>query len=250
MINKSLTKRIATSSIAVFAVMLIGGIVFETSAQRDPFAKPGWARTRDPRTGPGPGSKPAAGPAVNLGLPPIESRIEYYKKVRESAALNGQTLPKVTTVLSLSEMAVTGIFKTPRGYAAMVEATPIKLSYTIYPGEKFFDGQLVAVEENRLVFRRVTKMSNGKFVSSVENKPLRKYSDREQLQGTAPAGSDVASNEAAQGSPTSVASSIVKPAEPIVSPLDEMNNQSTKVSEVPKSSKSKSKPVKVAKKSK
>jgi hypothetical protein len=50
-------------------------------------------------------------------------------------------------------MSVTGIFKTPRGYAAMVEAAPIKLSYTIYPGEKFFDGQLVAVEENRLVFR-------------------------------------------------------------------------------------------------
>ena len=40
----------------------------------------------------------------------------------------------------------------------MVEATPIKLSYTIYPGEKFFDGQLVAVEENRLVFRKVTKV--------------------------------------------------------------------------------------------
>ncbi|MBN8105900.1 hypothetical protein, partial [Vibrio vulnificus] len=77
----------------------------------------------------------------------------------------------------LSELAVTGIFKTPRGYAAMVEATPIKLSYTIYPGDRFFDGQLVAVEENRLVFRKVTKMSNGKFVASVENKPLRKYTE-------------------------------------------------------------------------
>ena len=87
-------------------------------------------------------------------------------------------------------MAVTGIFRTPRGYAAMVEATPIKLSYTIYPGEKFFDGQLVAVEENRLVFRRVTKMSNGKFVASVENKTLRQYSTQETVQGTAPVQSD------------------------------------------------------------
>ena len=57
----------------------------------------------------------------------------------------------------------------------MVEATPIKLSYTIYPGEKFFDGQLVAVEENRLIFRKVTKTSEGKFVASVENKPLRQF---------------------------------------------------------------------------
>src|SRR4029079_9283981 len=89
---------------------------------------------------------------------------------------NGSPLPKVTSVLTLDEMAVTGIFKTPRGYAAMVEATPIKLSYAIYPGEKFFDGQLVAVEENRLVFRKVTKVGEGKFVASVEHKALRAYS--------------------------------------------------------------------------
>ena len=63
----------------------------------------------------------------------------------------------MTSVLTLNEMAVTGIFRTPRGYAAIVEATPLRLSYTIYPGEKFFDGQLVAVEENRLVFRRVVR---------------------------------------------------------------------------------------------
>ena len=38
-----------------------------------------------------------------------------------------------------------------RGFAAMVEATPFnpKLSYVIYPGESFFDGQLVAIEEAR-----------------------------------------------------------------------------------------------------
>lgn len=68
----------------------------------------------------------------------------------------------------------------------MVEATPIKLSYTIYPGEKFFDGQLVAVEENRLVFRKVTKTAPNKFVASVENKPLQQYSMKSQVEGTAP----------------------------------------------------------------
>jgi hypothetical protein len=55
----------------------------------------------------------------------------------------------------------------------MVEATPIKLSYVIYPGEKFYDGQLVAIEENRLVFRRETVWSNGKRDTAVETKPLR-----------------------------------------------------------------------------
>ena len=103
-------------------------------------------------------------------MPTIEQRIEFFKRLRETAAMNNQPLPKVTSVLTLNEMAVTGIFKTPRGYAAMVEAVPIKLTYTIYPGEKFFDGQLVAVEENRLVFRKVTKMGQNKFVASLRTK--------------------------------------------------------------------------------
>ena len=63
--------------------------------------------------------------------------------------------PKPTTALMLSEVQVTGIFRTPRGWSAMVEATPLSPNfYVIYPGENFFDGQLVAIEEGRLVFRR------------------------------------------------------------------------------------------------
>jgi hypothetical protein len=139
---------------------------------------------------------------------------------REAAAAAGNPLPKVTSVLTLSEITVTGIFKTQRGYAAMVEATPIKLSYTIYPGERFFDGQLVAVEENRLVFRKVTKMSNGRFVASVENKPLRQYSSRAQIQGTAPMGSESAgSTQPAPTAGEAVATG------PIVSHLEQMSRQ-------------------------
>src|ERR687893_156612 len=82
--------------------------------------------------------------------------------------------PKPTTALLLGEMQITGIFRTPRGYAAMVEATPIKLSYVIYPGERFFDGQLVAIEEGRLVFRRERRWSDGRRETSVETKALRK----------------------------------------------------------------------------
>jgi len=143
-------------------------------------------------------------------------------------------------------MAVTGIFKTPRGYAAMVEATPIKLSYTIYPGEKFFDGQLVAVEENRLVFRKVTKTGEGKFVASVENKPLKQYSMKAQVEGTAPAQSDRPA-EVAQNQPAAATEKAAKPASnPFLSPLDEMNNQPVKT-ETDKPKKGTKKPVKVAK---
>ena len=243
MINIEKTLRLLSIGIAAAAFLLISGGSFETQAQgRDPFAKPGWARQRDPR---GAGAT-NAGPPAELGAPAIQQRIDYYKRLRESAAASGQPIPKVTSVLTLNELAVTGIFRTPRGYAAMVEATPIKLTYTVYPGERFFDGQLVAVEENRLVFRRVTKMSTGKFVSSVENKALRQYSDRETIQGTAPAESEMASKNPAPQ--PAAAGPDGKPLAPvkIVSPLDEMNKQVPGDKDTEKSKKDAKKPVKVA----
>ena len=166
------------------------------------------------------------GPIV-VTPPVIEARINYYKRLREEAAAGGMELPKVTSVLTLEEMSVTGIFRTPRGYAAMVEAKPIKLSYTIYPGEKFFDGQLVAIEENRLVFRKVTKMSNGKFISSVENKALRQYSVQETVQGTAPVTPTSGVTETATTETPVQTENKDKKTEPsvIVSPVDEMNKQ-------------------------
>ena len=96
-------------------------------------------------------------------LPPtIQERIESYK-AQKLAAMNARMpAPKPTTALLLSEIQVVGISRTPRGYAAMVEATPIKLTYVIYPGEPFYDGQLVAIEDTRLVFRHETVFTDGR----------------------------------------------------------------------------------------
>ena len=266
MINKSTIKRFACLAAITAALVLVGGSFSEAQAQRDPFKKAGWAIPKKPVT-PTTGKTSKAGPtvAVNYGPPTIEARIEYYKRLREAAVANGAMPPKVTSVLTLNEMAVTGIFKTPRGWAAMVEATPIKLSYTIYPGEKFFDGQLIAVEDNRLVFRKVTKVADGKFVASVENKPLRQYTMKAQVEGTAP--TQPADNQTEVAKPPSSdknaaadkpvtpdkpTAKAVKPgSNPFLSPLDEMNNQTGK----PDSGKDKAKkgdkkpPVKVAKNS-
>jgi hypothetical protein len=106
-------------------------------------------------------------------IPTIQERINQYK-AQKAAAMNARMpAPKPTTALLLSEIQVIGISRSPRGYAAIVEATPIKLSYVIYPGEPFFDGQLVAIEDNRLVFRRETVFTDGRRERSVEYKPLR-----------------------------------------------------------------------------
>jgi len=215
----SKVSRVFGLSLAAFGIILVGGSIKAAAQGRDPFEKPGYAR---PKSVVKPGTRlDKDGKPINedWSVPSIDQRIDYYKRVRAAAAANNAAIPKVTSVLTLNEMALMGIFRTPRGYAAMVEATPIKLSYTIYPGEKFFDGQLVAVEENNLVFRRVTKMGKDKFVSSVMNMPLRKYSDRQQIEGTAPTDS-MASTQSAASSMQGE-----KPAapKPIVSPVDEMN---------------------------
>jgi len=106
-------------------------------------------------------------------VPPIQARIDAYKAQKQAAMNTQQAAPKATTALTLSEVQVIGIFRTPRGYAAMVEATPINLSYVVYPGERFYDGMLVAIEETRLVFRRQTRWTDGHTEVAVETKPLR-----------------------------------------------------------------------------
>jgi hypothetical protein len=110
----------------------------------------------------------------NLVTPPsIQERIQQYKAQKQAAMSARVAAPKPTTAFLLSEVQVIGISRSPRGYAAIVEATPIKLAYVIYPGERFYDGQLVAIEDNRLVFRRETVFSDGRRDVAVELKPLR-----------------------------------------------------------------------------
>src|SRR2546430_9939903 len=118
---------------------------------------------------------------TKLEPPSIQVRIERYRAQKMSAAAAHVAPPKPTTALMLNEIQVNGIFRTPRGWAAMVEAMPIKLSYVIYPGETFFDGQLVAIEESRLVFRRDTVWTDGHKDKSVEVKPLRQPSPVEAM---------------------------------------------------------------------
>lgn len=274
MMNKSKITRFLNLSIAAAAFLLIAGHFSTANAQRDPFEKPGWAKPRSASpagnsspNGAKKAEKPKPPPPAPVAPPAIQERINYYKQLRETAVLNNQPIPKVTSVLTLDEMAVTGIFRTPRGYAAMVEARPIKLSYTIYPGEKFFDGQLVAIEENKLVFRKVTKWSDGKtsrFVSSEESKALRQYTTEQEVNGTAPvetsttAKTEPANAPAGNTQPVNTAENTqpqmpktVSPG-PVVSPLDEMMRQPAAAPDAAKSPADKKgkrtdkKPVKVA----
>ncbi len=131
-------------------------------ARRDPFVKykPALKRKVEKKV------------AAPVSVPDIQARINKYKAQKLAAMNLQQAAPKPTTALLLSEVKVIGIFRTPRGYAAMVEATPIKLSYVVYPGEQFYDGMLVAIEEARLVFRKQTRWTDGRTEVVVETKAL------------------------------------------------------------------------------
>ena len=117
--------------------------------------------------------------------PTIQERIESYK-AQKLAAMNARMpAPKPTTALLLNEIQVVGISRTPRGYAAIIEATPIKLTYVIYPGEPFYDGQLVAIEDTRLVFRHETVFTDGRRERSVQVKNLRQVNPVNSMSTTA-----------------------------------------------------------------
>ena len=159
-------KMIRFALLVAFTFAIVGAVQAQKASTsyrgtaRDPFVA--W---RPPK------KKEKVGPTI-VAPPAIQARIDAYK-AQKLAAMNMQLpAPKATTALLLSEMQLTGIFRTPRGYAAMVEATPIKLSFVIYPGEKFYDGMLVAIEENRLVCRKETRWSDGRRELGVEFKPL------------------------------------------------------------------------------
>jgi len=164
-----------------FAVLLVAsgltvsGAVMTANGQDKPEAKPATTRSggRDPFKRYEPPRAPAVKKSSVVLVPSIQQRIEQYKAQKQTAMMARIAAPKPTTAFLLSEVQVVGISRSPRGYAAIVEATPIKLAYVIYPGEKFYDGQLVAIEDNRLVFRRETVFTNGKRERSVELKPLR-----------------------------------------------------------------------------
>lgn len=196
--------KLSLAALAVATTLTASPVIVraqETEKAEKPAAPAKQARKggRDPFKRYEPTIKPLK--ALKLEPPPIQVRIERYRAQKAAAAAAHVTPPKPTTALLLSEMQVTGIFRTPRGRAAMIEATPIKLSYVIYPGEAFFDGQLVAIEENQLTFRRDIVWVDGRREKSTEVKPLRKPSPVEDMTAQAAPANATASEAAKPSTP-------------------------------------------------
>ena len=179
----------ALSGLAISVSLLAGGLMAQDKAPakttqapkpaRDPFAPAPWQKRANPKPvvvpkmTPKVAAKPTPPPPSLVKAPEIQDRVNYYKEQKRAYVAEGKMPPKPTTVFLIDEIEVSGIFRTPRGYAAMIHAKPIKLSYVIYPGEKLFDGQLVAIDEDHLVFRHHREWSDGRSEDRVERKSLR-----------------------------------------------------------------------------
>lgn len=175
--TKKSIRRLA-GAVLTAAMIAVSGLALTAMAQEtEPPAKKPAKRTvssgRDPFRKYEPSRAVVKNAREESPIPSIQERITNYKAQKVAAMNARMPAPKPTTALLLSEIQIIGISKSPRGYAAIVEATPIKLTYVIYPGEPFFDGQLVAIEDTRLVFRRETVFADGRRERSVEYKSLR-----------------------------------------------------------------------------
>lgn len=177
--KKTSNVQFAASLLGV-VILVTGGLVLTAVAQetketqpQKPATKRVFSGGRDPFRKYEPPRPTMKRIANQSPIPSIQERINSYKEQKAAAMQARMPAPKPTTALLLSEIQVIGISRSPRGYAAIVQATPINLSYVIYPGESFYDGQLVAIEDNRLVFRRETVFLDGRRERAVEYKPLR-----------------------------------------------------------------------------
>jgi hypothetical protein len=164
------------SAVVIITSAFATGVAQETETEKPVVTTKRTAGGRDPFRKYEPPLPVVKKKEEQSAIPTIQDRISQYKAQKVAAMTARMPAPKPTTALLLSEIQVIGISRSPRGYAAIIEATPIKLSYVIYPGEPFFDGQLVAIEDNRLVFRRETVFTNGRRERTVEYKPLRQPS--------------------------------------------------------------------------
>jgi hypothetical protein len=188
----------------IFMIAVAGGSLLTVQAQEtkksEPVVKKSGKAGRDVFAKYVVPAPVAAKAKSGLVVPPsIEARIDRYR-AQKVAAMNAHVAaPKPTTALLVSEIQVVGISRTPRGYAAIIEATPIKLSYVIYPGERLYDGQLVAIEDQRLVFRHETLWTDGRREEGVQTKALRQPNPVEAMSATKAASANTPAVPAVEG---------------------------------------------------
>lgn len=118
------------------AVVLSGWLAAPVAAQRDAASEE---------------TPPAAGYTYEAGnrRDPFVSLLDARRSSREQ-----QPRPPGIPGLLIDEIRVSGIFVTSRGTVAQVRAGDRDESYLLRPGDRLFDGEVIAVLDGEVVFRQ------------------------------------------------------------------------------------------------
>lgn len=63
--------------------------------------------------------------------------------------------PEGAAGLLIDEIDITGIFKTSKGFVAQVQAQNEKKSFLLRPGDQVYDGDVLRIDTNEIVFRQI-----------------------------------------------------------------------------------------------
>jgi Tfp pilus assembly protein PilP len=72
----------------------------------------------------------------------------------EPRQIRGPRPPGVAGLL-IDEIDVTGIFETSKGFVAQIQAQNQKKSYLLREGQAVYDGDVLRIEKNQVVFRQI-----------------------------------------------------------------------------------------------
>jgi hypothetical protein len=59
--------------------------------------------------------------------------------------------------LLIDEIALTGIFRTPKGFVAQVKASNQNKSYLLKEGDQLYDGDVVSINRSEVVFKQIVQ---------------------------------------------------------------------------------------------
>jgi Tfp pilus assembly protein PilP len=96
------------------------------------------------------------GSADTYSYEPAGRRDPFRSLLRnnEQGGLPTGPRPEGIPGLLIDEVTLIGVLRTPRGYMAQVQAADQQKSYLLKEGDKLFDGELVSIDREEVVFRQ------------------------------------------------------------------------------------------------
>jgi Tfp pilus assembly protein PilP len=165
--------RFAKPAILILALLLLGGTVWSALAQS------GQSQPSQPPAGPAGDATPPAEPDLGPDLGNIDEILQGEEEVLSGSSfsydpgnrrdpfksllaapdrpeLRGPR-PEGIPGLLIDEIALTGIFRTPKGFVAQVKASNQNKSYLLKEGDQLYDGDVVSINRTEVVFKQIVQ---------------------------------------------------------------------------------------------